>query len=487
MLLFGKNVKFGNIKIKNDEENNVLHINKLEIEGFDMSFYNDFIPKPFQIDEGKEAKKEIIVETSPIEEEEVIIQPEVLDEHQFDSLLFDDLGNSIVYSYPKDRPISWNQNTTLFLLLNNKTACTSADFLEALTLKGIPSSNWVSNVKRFFIISGETIKRREGTEEEYKNRLNVMNNEIKNSIMDLHNFLSNFKKKDSISSLQIFHTLTLLLKEKEISLDRVYEYFKTNNVPNANFMASISSKLVKYFIVYNQHERKLSLYQGGEFLHMLTKHQELFKIKIVREKTEPKEITSREKTTSKEKKLLGKNSVVTSDENVIINYSRNHFTNDSESRRDFVTLIIACLKHHGVTSVKRPSINNSLVVNNMAPMQLPRDISKSENIVFNSKNKTYDLNENPQVEKIINGFLSYKLIESDLTKKSLDLLPILSKFIKEDVYPRRAFSDECKKANLTINIPRDLPLIFGCFDKENFYPCKHRILEAQKLSSQKKK
>ena len=462
-----KKVKFNNLKISNDEDTDVLHINKIEIDGFDLDFFKSILPQPLQIEDNsiKEKKFEIEVTEPKIEEEECQI------ENFSENLLFDDFGNDIVNSYPKYKTISWNQNTTLFLLLNNKSSCTVSEFLEALIAKKIKASNWPSNIKKFFSVKGEVIKKKEGTDEECKSRFELLKTEIRDHIADLDAFLATFKTNTLVSGFQIFHTLEVLLKNKEVDLEEIYKILKKNNVSQANYLSSISTKFMRYFVRYDQNKKRISLYQGKEFLDVLLKHKNLFRVKISTEKSILIEQKGR---------TLENNSVLVEDK-VYINLPKIFVGNDIEIRRDLITLIIACLKKHGIEPVKSPSIIGSMNLNNMAPMQLPRDIFRSDNILYDPKNKSFDLLKKSRADEIIDNFLSYDLKETDLTKKSREFLQILSSFKDKDSYLKKEFLASCGKRGVRCNLHRDFPRVFGYFDSENFRPCKHRIIEAENL------
>jgi hypothetical protein len=400
------------------------------------------------------------------------------------------------------KSISWNQNAILFLLLvekelNNQNYVDSNEYLKALDEVNIPSANWQSNITKFF----KNSKNSSGTELSYISQdiqrdkeeyLDGLTDYIMKALTSFGRFLEKCGDKNyikSISNIQVLCTLSLILSsgQLDINVNKIYETLATKDITNKNFLSTLSSAPTKPFFLYSKEERKVYLRPYKKLFEILESNKNLFKqylpskkqfprMKISsgtgEEKSETKNIT----ITNPRYVLNGRGAVIVNskEQRVFIFAPKSIIGSSSDKRRNIILYGLAAFREIGVNEVSYRGITQILDDNRMGKLAIPRDLDR-KNTFFShdGENKTFSSIQSDESKELISELTNYQISKNDISQKMMELLPVFKKFIdgnQRTYIGKKEFKERCNEENLIVNLPRDIPQIFGFFYGNNFYP-----------------
>ena len=457
--------------------------------------------------------------------------------------LFDFNGQSLeIFSLQgtKYESTSWRQSTAFLLMMLEKRALGRekpsvevSEFLKLLETHEISSRNWQASLARFAsqakeresrLFLQEKLQSHEVFVEELKPRLDHLLTQFIESckafegvIMKSEGSLENLT---TLASKQALFILSLLMRTHSLTTDEFLSSLKKTKLASQNYRSYLKSGYLKDLVFFDQKESRLELVRGRALIEVLKTHQSLLekiatpnlvplkpkaKVKKVRKPlieganlVKPKEKQEKiskplwTEISENERKCVSLNGYATLLENraagikkVWIHLPSSMLKRGIESKRTVLALALHVLSEHGTKSLLIGEAQKILVANQLKAMTLPRDIIRSSLFSYSSEKKAIQLSkEDPDLCALIQQIKDYEVEKSDISAKIKELLPVIEKLRKEhphDVIRRTALMKACTEEKISLTLPRDISLLFGAFDKSNFYLCSHVFDQAARL------
>jgi len=503
LLLKHKEIDFTNtvVSLRDDR----IKVDRTQFVGFDLTKYIPDIPLPQLLQDLGSTKK-----SKEEEDHEVEILPEpkqefiaprinttgVQGDHK--ASLFTSVDGEIRvanYFLVPSRTISWNQTALLFLLLtekemNNRQSIDLDEYMSLLTKSGLPSTNWSSSTAKFFARNG--------------NELTCIAPEAKeaflaelvsfraNCIVSLEKLIGKCEEKNYVRTTSNYHLLYTIAaivfsESTTISLDAMYEILRENKISSSNYVSSITSSTLRALICLDKEGRKLTLNPHKDLAQVLLAHKGLFKQFYkgpAKQMNLPEGETviqtpsmSKDIVLAQFQQVLGGYGNVAKDKDgelrIFVRAPKSLTPNDIKGRRNMILLCLSGLKDIGVNEASFQTIRNMLLDNRAGNLALPRDVAlKRDFFIYNKAERTFSVSNSQEAKSLVKELLSYRVSQEDMTSKMQELLPLMREIIKthpKGFITRSDFCDKCREKSIVINIPRDVPRVFGFFYENNFY------------------
>jgi hypothetical protein len=308
----------------------------------------------------------------------------------------------------------------------------------------------------------------------------------------------------TISTLQILYTIATILSSggTEISLDDIYQIFTEKKLSPANYIATITSTSVRLLFIYDRVERRIRLCSYKKLFEIFEKHKDLLKQYVPSKQpvARMKEVIERTKegSTSKEivfhglqKVLQGHGSFVKETDGnprIFINAPKSIIGSTINCKRRMVLFCLAGLREVGINEVGYSAISRMLEDNRMGRLQVPRDLSISNLFIHDKEKKGFSSNQSYNSKELVAELLGYKVGMGDITSKMEEIIPVMKSVISENqrgYIERTKLAEKFREKGIFINLPRDIPRVFGFFYMENFYFSVDAFKTAFKLLSTK--
>ena len=154
-----------------------------------------------------------------------------------------------------------------------------------------------------------------------------------------------------------------------------------------------------------------------------------------------------------------------------------------------VLFYLSALREIGINEAPYKEIVKMFSDNRMEVMNVPRDLTTKNDLLIHDKEKrSFSSSQSLTSKTLLASLVNYKFSDNDITEKIRDILPLMKTIIKENPEGRidkSQFRQKCSEKGIVINIPRDIPRIFGFFYKEYFYFFPWAFDNALKLTNTK--